>query len=253
MSSVFNRLITARDRNGGGFLLLLDPDRGPKREYLALAEAAAECGVDAILAGSSFILNTNFADSVARIKSATILPVIILPGSVTQIVPDADAVLFTSLLSGRNATYLIDEQVKGAPLVKQYEIEPIPTGYLLVESGQLTSVQFASASVPIPRNKSDIACAHALAAQYLGMKLVYLEAGSGAELPVPVAMVREVSQYVDIPVVVGGGLRRAEDCAQRIEAGASFVVMGNHFESHHDFSQLREAAAAAHPKLTVTI
>jgi phosphoglycerol geranylgeranyltransferase len=253
VASIYERLISDCEKSGGGFLLLIDPDRGPRREYLALAEASAECGVDAILVGSSYVLDADFAESVTSIKSATTLPVILLPGSVRQIVPGADAVLFTSLLSGRNATYLIDEQVKGAPLVKQYGIEAIPTGYLLIESGQLTSVQFASASVPIPRHKPDIACAHALAAQYLGMKLVYLEAGSGAQLPVPVEMVREVSRYVDIPIVVGGGLKNPEACADCIAAGASFVVMGNHFESRHDWSLLREATAAAHPKATITV
>ncbi len=251
--SVLNELLKARDDNGGGFLLLIDPDRTSERNYQTLAEAASECGVDAILVGSSIVLNANFAEAIASIKAVTTLPVIILPGSAMQIVPGADAILFTSLLSSRNATYLIDEQVKGAPLVRRYALEPIPTGYLLVESGQLTSVQFASASVPIPRDKPDIACAHALAAQYMGMQLVYLEAGSGARQPVSIEMVREVSQYVDIPVVVGGGLRTPEDCSSRIEAGASFVVVGNHFESHRDFDSLRDMTAAAHPKVTVTV
>lgn len=227
-------------------MLLIDPDSSSERSYLSLAEAASDCGVDAILVGTSFMLNMNFSEAVRNIKEATPLPVIIFPGSYAQITPHADAILFSSLLSGRNPTYLIDEQVKGAPLVKRCGIEPIPTGYLLIESGPLTSVQFISGTLPIPAAKNDIACAHGLAAQYLGMKFVYLEAGSGAETPVPVGMIRDLSEYIDIPVITGGGLRSPEQCAQRAEAGASFLVVGNCFEDEHRFSLLREMTSAVH-------
>lgn len=251
--SVLQRLHDTRARKGGGFLLLLDPDRIPQREYLRLASHASECGVDALLVGSSFVLHSNFGNAVLAIKEVTELPVIIFPGSITQITEHADAILFTSLLSGRNATYLIEEQVKGAPIIKQCGIEPIPTGYLLIESGNLTSVQFISGSSPIPNTKCDIAAAHALAAEYLGMKLVYLEAGSGARTPVPVEMVREVASYISTPIVVGGGLKDPDTINSRISAGASFVVVGNHFESDASLQHLRELTAAAHPKQTVRV
>ena len=253
MNDVYKYLCETREERGGGFLLLLDPDSVPENQYLALAEAAADCGVDALLVGTSFMLNANFPEAVRKIKAVSRLPVIIFPGSFTQITPDADAILFSSLISGRNPNYLIEEQVKGAPLVKRFGIEPIPTGYILVESGPLTSVQYISGTLPIPRGKADIACAHALAAQYMGMKLVYLEAGSGAEKSVPVEMVRAVAAYVDIPVMVGGGLAEAEQCAQRVKAGASFVVVGNCFEYDPQFSHLRELAQAAHPGKTVKV
>ena len=233
--------------------MLLDPDRHSQREYLSLAEAAEECGVDCLLVGSSLLFQTSFHDAVRKIKQRTELPVVIFPGSYAQVCPHADAILFSSLISGRNPGYLIEEQVKGAPLVRQYGLEAISTGYMLIESGPLTSVQYMSASLPIPRSKNDIACAHALAAQYLGMKLVYLEARSGAAHPVPSAMVQEVAGMVDIPVMVGGGLRSPEDCAARIEAGAAFVVMGNCFEEEPEHHRLREAAAAAHPMESIRI
>ncbi|MEW6050635.1 MAG: geranylgeranylglyceryl/heptaprenylglyceryl phosphate synthase [Candidatus Zixiibacteriota bacterium] len=253
MASVYERLISSKNRQGGGFFLLLDPDRLKETEYCTLADACHDCGVDAILVGSSLLMNSNFGDAVRNIRATAhpSVPVIIMPGSVMQIVPGADAVLFTSLLSGRNPSYLIEQQVHGAPLVKQHGLEPIPTGYLLIESGKCTSVEYMSSSNPIPRTKHDICCAHALAAQYMGMKLVYLEAGSGAEQPVPLPMVTEVSRYVDIPVIVGGGLTTPEECAARIDAGASFVVMGNHFENLRNLDFLRELAASAHPKITV--
>ena len=252
-TTVLDHLNTVRQERGAGFLLLIDPDRISERQYLDMAAAAEECGVDAILVGTSFILGSDFASAVRNIKKTTSLPVVIFPGSLAQITSAADAILFTSLLSGRNPQYLIDEQVKGAPIVKRCGLETIPTGYLLIESGPLTSVQFISGSVPIPRYKSDIACAHALAAQYLGMKLVYLEAGSGAELAVPTEMVTEVASYVDIPVVVGGGLRDPEACASRVAAGASFVVVGTSIEHSPQSGHLREMAAAVHTKESMLV
>lgn len=253
MGQVYDRLLEARAEKGGGFLLLIDPDRSRAGSYLTLAEAAHECGVDALLVGTSFMMAGKFAEEVADIKARTPLPVIIFPGSYTQLTPTADAVLFTSLISGRNPQYLIDEQVKGAPFVKASGLETIPTGYMLIESGPLTSVQFISNTLPIPRSKADIACAHALAAQYLGMKLVYLEAGSGADKAVPVEMVAAVSRALDIPVLVGGGLRTPEDCAERIDAGAGFIVMGTQLEIDPRLNGLRELTAAAHPKETVRV
>lgn len=245
---VYDHLLKTKQDRGGGFFVLIDPDKADESMYLATAEVAEDCGVDAILVGTSFMLNTNFAAAVKKIKAKTSLPVIIFPGSFAQTTPDADAILFSSLISGRNPNYLIEEQVKGAPLVKRFGLEPIPTGYMLIESGPLTSVQYISGSMPIPRDKHDIACAHALAAQYLGMKLVYLEAGSGAQQPVPLKMINAVASFIDIPVITGGGLRTPEDCRTRIEAGASFIVMGNHLEDGKDFNFLRELTAATHIK-----
>ena len=251
--TVYSDLLHARAERGGGFLLLVDPDRTPEKANLRLCEAAEDCGVDAILVGTSFMLETNFGEAVRNIKARTGLPVVIFPGSYAQVTPDADAVLFTALLSGRNPEYLIGEQARGAPLVKRYELEPIPTGYLLIESGTTTSVQYISDTLPIPAAKSDIACAHALAAQYMGMRLVYLEAGSGAPRPVPLAMIREAAAYVDIPLMVGGGLRTPEDCAARVEAGAAFIVVGSSIEEDPRFNYLRELTAAVHPRETVRL
>jgi len=251
--SVYDQLMSARDRHGAGFLLLIDPDRLDEKHYVALAEAAQDCGVDAIMVGTSLLLNADFATAVTNIKYVTSLPVILFPGSSAQISPDADAILFFSLLSGRNPTYLVEEQVKAAPLIRQFGLETISTGYLLIESGAMTSVQYVSSSLPIPRAKPDIACAHALAAQYFGMKMVYLDAGSGAPQTVPSEMVRHVSDGLEIPVMVGGGLTTAQECAEKVTSGASFVVVGNHFENDHDFSMLNEFAAAVHDKESIVI
>jgi phosphoglycerol geranylgeranyltransferase len=250
---VLTYLLQVKATRGGGFLLLIDPDHTELDHCLTLAENADECGVDAILVGTSFMLDTNFSGAVKRIKAATNLPVIIFPGSFAQLTPEADAALFTSLISGRNPEYLIGEQVRGAPLVKRFGLETIATGYMLIESGTLTSVQFISGTTPIPRSKPDIACAHALAAQYLGMQLVYLEAGSGAGQPVPVEMIQAVSSFVDIPVLVGGGLCTPDDCTVRIKAGASFIVVGNQLEKDPSFTRLRELTSATHPMESINV
>nr|MBN2278815.1 geranylgeranylglyceryl/heptaprenylglyceryl phosphate synthase [candidate division Zixibacteria bacterium] len=250
---VFKTLMEVKENRGGGFLLLLDPDRSSAKSLLLLAEKAAEYHVDALLVGSSFIIQTGFHDMVRQIKNRASVPVIIFPGSHSQISPYADAVLFTSLISGRNPLYLIEEQVRGAPLMKEYGLEPIPTGYMLIDSGRATSVQYVSGTYPIPADKPDIACAHALAAQYLGMKMVFMEAGSGAKESVPEEMIAAVTGYIDLPVMVGGGLRQPEEIERRIQAGASFVVVGNHFEAHDNLSALLEFTSAAHPTEQVHI
>ena len=200
--NVFESLKGVKEKKGGAFLVLIDPDRTTRDKMLALAEAAGDCEVDALLVGSSFMLHANFHGIVKDIKAVSSVPVIIFPGAHSQISPDADAILFTSLISGRNSQYLIDEQVRGAPIIKEYGLEVIPTGYMLIESGGYTSVQYISNSLPIPADKHDVACAHALAAQYLGMKAVFMEAGSGAKVSVSEAMIEAVSRYIDLPIFV---------------------------------------------------
>ncbi|MEE9441609.1 MAG: geranylgeranylglyceryl/heptaprenylglyceryl phosphate synthase [candidate division Zixibacteria bacterium] len=250
---LFDDLLKIRDDKGAGFLLLLDPDRVERKRLISAAQSAQVCGVDAILAGSSLITHNDFDSGMADIKRVTKLPVILFPGSSGQVSRHADGILYISLISGRNPTYLIEEQVKGAPMIKAFGLEPIPTGYMLIDSGRITSVQYISGTIPIPRNKNDIAMAHALAAQYMGMKLVYLEAGSGASQPVPGEMVTAVAEYCDLPVIVGGGIRRPEQAAAMIETGASFVVIGTRLEFEDDYGFMTEMADAIHSSTKTTI
>jgi len=243
---LLEHLLKIRDEKGAGFLLLIDPDSVSRDRMMAVAEAAAGYGVDAILAGGSFMACEDFDSRIADLKRASSLPIILFPGDARQLSRHADGLLFLSLLSGRNPTYLIEEQVRGAPIIKTYGLEAIPTGYLLIESGAITSVQYVSGTVPIPRGKSDIAMAHALAARYLGMKMVYLEAGSGALSPVPEEMISAVADYCGLPVIVGGGIRRPEQAAARVQAGASFVVVGTRLEFENDFGYMADMADAVH-------
>lgn len=245
MKSILERLLEVRARRGAVYLTLLDPDRLSLDELESRARACAEAGADGILVGTSLMLsapgNTLLFE---RLRVAVDIPVISFPGDAGQVVSTADAILFLSMVSGRNAELLIGQHVRAAPLLKEYDIEVIPTAYILVESGTLTSVEYMSATKPIPRAKDDIAMAHALAAQYLGMKLIYLETGSGAAASVPASMVRSVTRYVDLPVIVGGGIRDPEVAREKVDAGAAFVVTGSVVED--DPGRLRELSAAVH-------
>jgi phosphoglycerol geranylgeranyltransferase len=240
---VDRRLRRVLEEKGAGYLVLLDPDRMEVRALADLAQRSEEHGVDALLVGSSITLKPTFAEAVAAVRERVSVPVIIFPGNAFHVVPGADAVFFLSLLSGRNPQLLVGEQVKAAPLIKSYGLEAIPIGYLLVDSGERTSVEFMSATMPIPRDKPDIAMAHALAAQYFGMRYVFMDGGSGGRMPAPVDMVRSVSEYVDIPLIIGGGIRLPEEAGRIVEAGAGFVVTGNVLEE--DGGRLVQAFAEA--------
>ncbi len=252
MPGIFDKLLEIKSERGGCFMVLLDPDRVTEEDLLATAEKAEDCEVDALLVGSSLAIKGNFHEAVKKIKGATNLPVILFPGSHSQVSPYADAVLFTALLSGRNPQYLIEEQLKGAPVVKKFGLEAIPTAYLLIESGKYTSVQYMSNSLPIPSDKHDIVCAYALTAKYFGMKAVFLEAGSGAARTVPEALIAEVAAYADIPLIVGGGIRTPEEVESKIKSGASFVIVGNHFEKS-GYGKLLEFARAAHIRESIEV
>ncbi|MCP4702671.1 MAG: geranylgeranylglyceryl/heptaprenylglyceryl phosphate synthase, partial [Gammaproteobacteria bacterium] len=209
------------------YWVLLDPDDFSDGEAAKIAQEAQAAGVDGFLIGGS-LLKTNHLDSfITSVKKNVDIPVILFPGDATQISGAADAILFLSLVSGRNPMNLIGEQVKGAPVIKECGIEPISTAYMLIESGAVTSVEFMSNTRPLPRSKPMIAAVHALAAQYMGMRTIYLEAGSGASKPVPNEMVSMVRAYVDIPVIVGGGIRDADTALEKIDAGADIIVTGN--------------------------
>lgn len=245
MATILEYLLEVREKRGAGFLPLLDPDRLRPEELERRATLCAEAGADAILVGTSLMMN-DYTAVFERIRDAVDIPAISFPGGAGQVVPGSAAILFLSVISGRNPELLIGQQVKGAPLLKEYGVEIISTGYMLIESGTFTSVEFMSNTRPIPRNKCDIAMAHALAAEYIGMKLVYLEAGSGAMEPVPDEMVRAVVDYISLPVIVGGGIRDAECARSKVDAGAGFVVTGNVIEE--DPGRLRELSAAVHTK-----
>jgi phosphoglycerol geranylgeranyltransferase len=244
--SVYQTLITAANTKGAGYLVLIDPDKVDGSNFPKFIEQATDAGVDGFLVGGSLVLADTFEECIKTIKKNTSVPVIIFPGSVQQISKEADAILYLSLLSGRNAEHIIGSQVTAAPIVKKMGLEAISTAYMLVESGRTTSAEFMSNTKPLPRNKPDIAVAHALAAEYIGFKFLYLEAGSGAEQAVPDEMIAAVSKYCSVPLIVGGGIRTAEEAQKKVKSGAKFIVTGNVLERNESQGLIKEFATAIH-------
>jgi phosphoglycerol geranylgeranyltransferase len=246
MISTYQRLLSIRRNKNCGFLVLLDPDKRKPSALAKYAKTMEAAGADGFLIGSSIMVSSPFERSVRAVRKAIKAPLIIFPNGSGMLSSAADAVLFMSLISGRNPNLLIDEQVKAAPVIKSLKLEAIPTGYILIESGNLTSVCYMSNTMPIPRNKPEIAKAHALAAQYMGMKFVYLEAGSGAAMPVPSETVKQVEKYINLPIIVGGGITDPSYARKIASAGASFIVIGNILENDSKGELARVFAEAIH-------
>lgn len=246
--TVFNYLLNTISKRGGVYLVLIDPDKTGIKSLPKFCKQCENNGVDGFLVGGSLIINGDIHNVISIIKDNSKLPVIIFPGSVNQIDKNADALLYLSLISGRNAEHLIGKHVIAAPHLKKANLEVLSTGYILVESGNQTTAEYISGTKPIPRNKPEIAAATALAGEYLGMKLIYLEAGSGAELSVPNEMIKIVTQACSITVIVGGGIRDAQTAREKVQSGASIIVTGNHFEDEGNWSKLKEFADAVHIK-----
>jgi len=234
------------EKKGAAYFILIDPDKTSGSQLEKFIDICVKSDVDGFLIGGSLMLNPNLTKEIALIKSKCSLPVIIFPGSISQISPNADALLYISLISGRNADHIIGKHVLAAPMIKKIGIEPISTGYILVESGSITTAEYVSGSKPIPRNKPEIAMATALAADFMGMKFIYLEAGSGAKLPVPDEMIHLVSANCTIPVIVGGGICDAKTAGDKVKAGAKIIVTGNHFEQTNNWKEIKNFADAIH-------
>jgi putative glycerol-1-phosphate prenyltransferase len=250
---IYENLLNTISTKGAAYLILIDPDKISQEKLPAFVKHCEKSGVDGFLLGGSLMMNDRFEDFISNVKKYTSLPAIIFPGGVNQVSSLADAILYLSVVSGRNPEHLIGKHVLAAPFIKQAGIEPISTGYILVESGTVTTVQYMSGSQPIPRNKSEIAAATALAAEYLGMKLIYLEAGSGALKSVPNETVKAVSGYCSIPLIVGGGIRTASEAGEKVRHGAKIIVTGNFFEDENNWDQVKEFAEAVHVKAPVKV
>ncbi|MBC8526726.1 MAG: geranylgeranylglyceryl/heptaprenylglyceryl phosphate synthase [Candidatus Cloacimonetes bacterium] len=247
--TVYDFLLKTIKTKGAGFLCLIDPDKQESEKAVKLARKCAKSDVDAIFVGGSIMLEDNFNSTIKAIKQFVKIPIIIFPGIFNVCASHADAILFMSMVSSRNPQLLIGDQVKAAPLIKKSGIETIPTGYMLIESGALTSVQYMSNSVPIPRDKYDIGIAHALAAQYLGMKLIFMDAGSGAKRSIPLEMIRQVKSNINIPLIIGGGIKTPEEAQEKVKAGADFIVIGNAIENNDDQNLIEALANAIHQTL----
>ena len=244
--STYDYLLAAAHTRGAGFIVLVDPDKLAADQLPAFAARCAEADVDAFFVGGSLMHAVELDGYVRALKAVTELPVVGFPGTLHQISGALDAVLYLSVVSGRNPEHLIGQHVHAAPLIRRLGLEPIPTAYMLVESGRLTTAQYMSGSAPLPRAKPDIAAATALAAEMMGMRLLFTDAGSGAEQPVPEEMMAAITETCRIPLVVGGGLKTPDAVARKVAAGARFIVVGNAIEHNDDAAYIADLAAAAH-------
>lgn len=245
-ATVYERLLDVRRRKGAGFIVLIDPDKLSEDRLGRFAEMCSEGDVDALFLGGSLMHATEFEPYVKRLKAACELPVVGFPGSLNQVTRSLDAVLFLSVISGRNPEYLFGQHVYAAPVIRRLGIEPISTGYMLIESGRTTTAQYMSHSMPLPRTKPDVAAATALAGEMMGMRMLFADGGSGADHPVPEEIIEAVVEACEVPLIVGGGISSPQAVSDKVRAGASFVVVGNAIERRPDRAYIADLAAAAH-------
>jgi phosphoglycerol geranylgeranyltransferase len=234
-------------RNNGSrkaFAVLIDPDKYDRQSLEILINSAIENRADFILVGGSLLASDHLDETLLSIKGITGIPVILFPGSIMQINDKADAVLLLSLISGRNPELLIGKHVIAAPYLKKSGLEILPAGYMLIESGPITTAQYVSNTLPIPRLKDEIAVCTAMAGEMLGLKLIYMDAGSGAEFPISPSMIQKVKTSISIPLIIGGGIHSAQQALAACHAGADMIVVGNAIEK--DLSCLKEIANAVH-------
>ncbi|MGM0612704.1 MAG: geranylgeranylglyceryl/heptaprenylglyceryl phosphate synthase [Bacteroidota bacterium] len=218
-----------------GLAILIDPDKTDSRKIQDLTSTIDAGKVDFFFVGGSHITTGNINETIFSLKSQSNLPVVLFPGSVLQIADKADAVLFLSLISGRNPEYLIGQHVIAAPYIEKISLETIPTGYMLVDSGQSTTTSYMSNTIPLPIDKPGLAASTALAGELLGLKLIYADAGSGAKNNIPDEMIKAIKEKISIPLIVGGGIRSAKTAQEKIDAGADLIVVGNAIEDNPSF------------------
>lgn len=228
---ILNHLLENSGPGRKQLAVLIDPDSITDESMLVnTCRMSNAAGVDLILVGGSLITNGFFERCISVIKDNTDIPVVLFPGNIMQINEHADAILFLSLISGRNPDMLIGKHVLAAPTLKKSGIEVIPTGYMLIDGGNITSVSYMSNTTPIPSDKAGIAACTAMAGEMLGLRLIYMDAGSGAKNPIPASLIREVKQNISVPLFVGGGMRTPEAVKAACDAGADIVVVGNAIE-----------------------
>lgn len=235
MISIYSRILQSKLEKQKLLAILLDPDKIHWDDLGYLIEKINQSPATHIFIGGSHVQNNILDDLVIALKQKIDLPIVLFPGNPSQISDKADAILFLSLISGRNPDYLIDHQVDAAPIIRKTQLEIISTGYMLIESGGETAVERISKTKPLGRTNLDLALATAQAGEMLGNKLIYLEAGSGAKQAVPLEMIERVAQNIEIPLIVGGGIIDLQGIQNAYAAGADLVVIGTAFENNAEF------------------
>jgi putative glycerol-1-phosphate prenyltransferase len=246
--NLYQSILNNKKQSKKMLAVLIDPDRVNANDCARVRDKSKAAGVDYFFVGSSILTGDNFKSCISILKESAI-PVILFPGDTMQISRDADALLFLSLISGRNAEMLIGRHVVAAPYLKRSGLEIVSTGYMLIDSGAPTAAGYMSNTTPIPHTKHDIAVATAIAAELLGFKLIYLDAGSGARYPVNSRMIEEVGKNISIPLIVGGGITTPEKAVENCQAGADIIVIGNAIEKDEEL--IFDMASAIHSCQTI--
>ena len=241
---IYQHIIDKAAKGQKQLSILIDPDKSTPGQVEEMAAFSNDAGIDSFFIGGSLITNNNMDACIKALKKSTSVPVVIFPGSTMQINPNADAILFLSLISGRNAEMLIGKHVIAAPYIRNTSLEVIATGYMLIGSDKPTAVSYMSNSIPIPYDKDDIAICTAMAGEMLGLKMIYMDAGSGAEKHVSLTMIEKVKKNISVPLIVGGGINSAEKASNIYHAGADMIVVGNAVEKNQ--SLIRRLADARH-------
>lgn len=237
--------LTERKRSGKkSFAVLIDPDKVNDQSMEQLINLSVEASVDYFLVGGSLVISSYLDECLQLIKRSCHIPTIIFPGSPSQVSKYADALLYLSLISGRNPELLIGQHVVSAPVVKKSGLEIMSTGYMVVDGGAPTTVSYISNASPLPSDKNEIAVCTAMAGEMLGMKLIYMDAGSGAKRAIHETMIEKVAQSISVPLIIGGGITDPEKAYVNCKAGADVIVVGNAIEK--DPSLIKEMAAAVH-------
>lgn len=241
---IYQSLLHRKAKGQKSFAVLIDPDKVNADKIDELTSLAIEAGVDYLLIGGSLVISNQLDEVVKQVKKNCDIPVILFPGSPSQVSSYADALLYLSLISGRNPELLIGQHVISAPFVRQSGLEIMSTGYMVIDGGAPTTVSYISNATPIPADKNEIAMCTAMAGEMLGMKLIYMDAGSGAKRPIAESMIEAVAKVIEAPLVIGGGINSPEKAYRNCKAGADVIVIGNAIEK--DSSLIKEMSAAIH-------
>ncbi len=250
MKQVLYQQLAERKCSGRkSFTVLIDPDKVDGNSIEQLVALSLDAKVDYFFVGGSLVISSHLDECIQQIKAACDIPVILFPGSPSQVSKYADALLYLSLISGRNPELLIGQHVISAPFVKKSGLEIMPTGYMVIDGGAPTTVSYISNATPIPADKNEIAMCTAMAGEMLGMKLIYMDAGSGAKRPINETMIEKVARHIEAPLIIGGGITDPEKAYRNCKAGADVIVVGNAIEK--DSSLIKEMSAAIHSSATV--
>ena len=232
---IYRKILKSKKENRKIFSVLIDPDKQSEQSLINSINHANKAKVDLILIGGSLLKKDCLDQSISIIKKNSKIPLLLFPGNTMQLSNQADGILLLSLISGRNPEMLIGNHVVSAPFLKKSTLEIIPTGYMLIESGKITSASYMSNTVPIPNDKNDIAVSTATAGEMLGLKMIYMDAGSGAKTSVPNEMIQAVASSINIPLIIGGGIKTEKEIKEKFEAGADIIVVGNALEENPTF------------------